>query len=303
MCGGCCYNSHLSPRGLVPAFTLKHTSPSLWLLLSLQDACYTENLILYYWQMTKNVIEIEQETQCIEDAVGYRWGQNCQPTFFTLCYSAYTKCFFLNCQGSKLLSPLMLTVNCVSFLLDNRLKSFATHVSLAIPVSSSSRVDGHLVWTLIFSSCPFNGIQMRAWITPSLTSTLVFWTKSNICFGALSCWETKRLIYVFFQNPSFLEITSTLMRICMLDTLKHSHSIIHPPPCFTVGSVFFWPLPSFSKHKQCICDQRALASFHMIKGCVSSVHNLSPGCYRHTSVRLQSSEDFLGLVVHSCARL
>lgn len=94
MCGGCCYNSHLSPRGLVPAFTLKHTSPSLWLLLSLQDACYTENLILYYWQMTKNVIEIEQETQCIEDAVGYRWGQNYQPTFFTLCYSAYTKLFF-----------------------------------------------------------------------------------------------------------------------------------------------------------------------------------------------------------------
>lgn len=130
MCGGCSYNSHLSPRGLVPAFTLKHTSPSLWLLLSIQDACYTENLILYYWQMTKNVIEIEQvkKSRVSKMQSGTDEDRIISPHFLHYVTLHTQKKFFLNCQGSKLLSPLMLTVNCVSFLLDNRLQSFATRL-------------------------------------------------------------------------------------------------------------------------------------------------------------------------------
>lgn len=203
MCGGCCYNSHLSPRGLVPAFTLKHTSPSLWLLLSIQDACYTENLILYYWQMTKNVIEIEQvkKSSLSKMQSGTDEDRIISPHFLHYVIINTQNYFFLNnCQGSKLLSPLILTVNCVSFLLENSLPSFATHVCLAIPVSSSSRFDGHLVWTLVFSSCPFNGIQMRAWITPSLTSTFFVADWLMFSFKIFTCplfWRSLLLWWEF----------------------------------------------------------------------------------------------------------
>lgn len=81
-------------------------------------------------------------------------------------------------------------------------------------------------------------------------------------------------------------IPSVLMVFPVLDPLKHPHSMVLPPPCLTVGAVYT-PLPSFPKHKQCLCGQRTLVWTHLTKEHASSMQNLSPDCPWHTPVRLK----------------
>lgn len=88
------------------------------------------------------------------------------------------------------------------------------YTRLLIPVYSSLMIsqaspDLMVIWHLaLFSFIPqvWIGIHVRALCSPlmscELTLTLVFWksffTRSDVCFGSLSCWKTKRWL-----RPSF----------------------------------------------------------------------------------------------------
>lgn len=58
-------------------------------------------------------------------------------------------------------------------------------------------------------------------------------------FFLLTAWTF--VLFCFFKifTYSFSMSPSNLMRFPVSDALKHPHSLILPPPCFTVGNLFF----------------------------------------------------------------
>ncbi len=138
------------------------------------------------------------------------------------------------------------------------------HCSLQI-LSSSDRLDGKRWWTAIFRSlqrCSI-GFKSGLWLGHSRTVTELLWSHSfvilAVCLGSLSCWKVNlrpslrswalwrrfssriSLYLAAFIFPS----TATSRPVPAAE--KHPHSMMLPPPCFTVGTVLdrWWAVPGF----------------------------------------------------------
>ncbi len=117
------------------------------------------------------------------------------------------------------------------------------HSSLQI-LSSSVRLDGKRWWTAIFRSlqrCSI-GFKSGLWLGHSRTVTELLWSHSfvilAVCLGSLSCWKVN-------LRPSLR--SWALWRSPVPAAEKHPHSMMLPPPCFTVGTVLdrWWAVPGF----------------------------------------------------------
>lgn len=152
-----------------------------------------------------------------------------------------------------------------------------SQLTLLWQISSSSRFDGSVAWTLAFRSVQFrpghrlfNGIQIRALGSPISNMSLEDKAKTQAKF---CCWL--QFSFKIYKYPSFFIIPCTLTRFSVPDILKHPHSIILPPPCFTVLLVVRLNLLSLNISSVFVV---ALVSSHLTKGWTSSKCNLSPGC-------------------------
>ena len=140
------------------------------------------------------------------------------------------------------------------------------HSSLA-KASSWVRLVGFLAITLVFKSRHKFSIGFRSglWLGHSRTLTSLslnhFFTALAVCFGSLSCWyfqlwpswgfsaDSFTFLSMILMQSSFLMIPWTLTRFPVPLEEKHPHSIMFPPPCLTVGTVFsFHPSDVFSIH-------------------------------------------------------
>ena len=143
------------------------------------------------------------------------------------------------------------------------LGSFA-HSSLQ-HLSSSIRLDGKRQCTAIFRSlqrCSI-GFKSGLWLGHSRTFTELSWSHSfdilAVCLGSLSCWKMNRhpslrsrALWSRFSSRMSLYIAafifpSILTSLPVPATEKHPHSMMLPPPCFTVGMVlaWWWAVPGF----------------------------------------------------------
>ncbi len=140
------------------------------------------------------------------------------------------------------------------------------HSSLQILLSSSVRLDGKRWWTAIFRSlqrCSI-GFKSGLWLGHSRTVTELLWSHSfvilAVCLGSLSCWKVKpsaslrswaTLEKVFVQDiPVLGRIHLPLncnQSVLSLQLKNTPHSMMLPPPCFTVGTVLdrWWAVPGF----------------------------------------------------------
>ncbi len=140
------------------------------------------------------------------------------------------------------------------------------HSSLQI-FSSSVRLDGKRWWTAIFRSlqrCSI-GFKSGLWLGHSRTVTELLWSHSfvilAVCLGSLSCWKVTfgpvwgpehsgegfRPGYPCTWDIIFPSIATSRP---VPAAEKHPHSMMLPPPCFTVGTVLdrWWAVPGFSPH-------------------------------------------------------
>ena len=123
--------------------------------------------------------------------------------------------------------------------------------------SSSVNLDGERRWTAIFKSFyrfPM-GFESGLWLGRSRTFTLLFWGQSSValaeCLGLLSCWNVNlchsqrsfalwsRFSSRIYLNLAPFIVPSILTSLPVPAAEKHPHYIMLPPPCFTVGMVFF----------------------------------------------------------------
>ncbi len=141
--------------------------------------------------------------------------------------------------------------------------------SSAIPslqiLSSSVRLDGKRWWTAIFRSlqrCSI-GFKSGLWLGHSRTVTELLWSHSfvilAVCLGSLSCWKVNlrpslRSWALWRRFSSRISLYLAAFIIPSIATSrpvpaaeKHLHSMMLPPPCFTVGTVLdrWWAVPGF----------------------------------------------------------
>lgn len=186
----------------------------------------------------------------------------------------------------------MLTVSCVSFLLDNSLQLLAVVFSVSLTRLLSNPSPFFFGESLLqmwwcpvmdlglqFTPQIFSSIQVRALTSDVDLLEDVLHQEREVCFGSLR-QKTKRSprprlaadclrfsVQIFTYHPFF--IPSTLMKFPIPDALKHSLSIILAPQSFTVGTVWvvhlflpsLWP------------ENTSFVS--------SNSSNLSPGCPWH----------------------
>ena len=136
------------------------------------------------------------------------------------------------------------------------LGSFA-HSSLQ-HLSSSIRLDGKRRCTAIFRSlqrCSI-GFKSGLWLGHSSTFTELSWSHSfdilPVSLGPLSCWKMNRhpslrsrALWSRFSSRMSLYIAVFIFLYILTSlpvpaTKKHPHSMMLPPPCFTVGMVLAW---------------------------------------------------------------
>ncbi len=138
------------------------------------------------------------------------------------------------------------------------------HSSLQI-LSSSVRLDGKRWWTAIFRSLQRCSIEFKSglWLGHSRTVTELLWSHSFIilavCLGSLSCWKvnlrpTLRSWALWRRFSSRISLYLAAFIFPSIATSrpvpaaeKHPHSMMLPPPCFTVGTVLdrWWAVPGF----------------------------------------------------------
>ncbi len=138
------------------------------------------------------------------------------------------------------------------------------HSSLQI-LSSSVRLDGKRWWTAIFRSlqrCSI-GFKSGLWLGHSRTVTELLWSHSfvilAVCLGSLSCWKVNLrpslrswALWRRFSSRISLYLASFIFPSIATSrpvhaAEKHPHSMMLPPPCFTVGTVLdrWWAVPGF----------------------------------------------------------
>lgn len=138
------------------------------------------------------------------------------------------------------------------------------HLDLAILAHSSLQkrsksflLQGHLLCTALFRSPHRCSIWFSSGLWLGHSKTLIFfrWSHAfvdlNVCFSLLSCWKVKFLFIFSFLTEAwrfcakidcYLElfiIPSTLTKALVPAEEKQPQSMMLPPPCFTVGMVFF----------------------------------------------------------------
>ena len=108
----------------------------------------------------------------------------------------------------------------------------------------------------------FNRIQSGLWLGHSRTFIDLSWSHSfeilALCLGSLPCWKMNRrpslrsrALWSRFSARMSLYIAaifpSILTSLPVPGTEKHPHSMMLPPPCFTVGMVlpWWWAMPGF----------------------------------------------------------
>ncbi len=138
------------------------------------------------------------------------------------------------------------------------------HSSLQI-LSSSVRLDGKRWWTAIFRSlqrCSI-GFKSGLWLGHSRTVTELLWSHSfvilAVCLGSLSCWKVNLrpslrswALWRRFSSRISLYLTAFIFPSIATSrpvpaAEKQPHSMMLPPPCFTVGTVLdrWWAVPGF----------------------------------------------------------
>ncbi len=138
------------------------------------------------------------------------------------------------------------------------------HSSLQI-LSSSVRLDGKRWWTAIFRSlqrCSI-GFKSGLWLGHSRTVTELLWSHSfvilAVCLGSLSCWKVNLwpsmrswALWRRFSSRISLYLAAFIFPSIATSrpvpaAEKHPHSMMLPPPCFTVGTVLdrWWAVPGF----------------------------------------------------------
>ncbi len=138
------------------------------------------------------------------------------------------------------------------------------HSSLQI-LSSSVRLDGKHWWTAIFRSlqrCSI-GFKSGLWLGHSRTVTELLWSHSffilAVCLGSLSCWKVNLrpslrswVLWRRFSSRISLYLAAFIFPFIATSrpvpaAEKHPHSMMLPPPCFTVGTVLdrWWAVPGF----------------------------------------------------------
>ncbi len=138
------------------------------------------------------------------------------------------------------------------------------HSSLQI-LSSSVRLDGKRWWTAIFRSlqrCSI-GFKSGLWLGHSRTVTELLWSHSfvilAVCLGSLSCWKVNLrpslrswALWRRFSSRISLYLAAFIFPSIATSrpvpaAEKHPHSMMLPPPCFTVGTVLdrWWAAPGF----------------------------------------------------------
>ncbi len=141
------------------------------------------------------------------------------------------------------------------------------HSSLQI-LSSSVRLDGKRWWTDIFRSlqrCSI-GFKSGLWLGHSRTVTELLWSHFfvilAVCLGSLSCWKVNLrpslrswALWRRFSSRISLYLAAFIFPSIATSrpvpaAEKHPHSMMLPPPCFTVGTVLdrWWAVPWFSPH-------------------------------------------------------
>ncbi len=138
------------------------------------------------------------------------------------------------------------------------------HSSLQI-LSSSVRLDGKRWWTAIFRSLQrcSSGFKSGLWLGHSRTVTELLWSHSfvilAVCLGSLSCWKVnlrpslrswalwRRFSSRISLYPAAFIFPSIATSRPVPAAEKHPHSMMLPPPCFTVGTVLdrWWAVPGF----------------------------------------------------------
>ncbi len=137
------------------------------------------------------------------------------------------------------------------------------HSSLQI-LSSSVRLDGKRWWTAIFRSlqrCSI-GFKSGLWLGHSITVTEL-WSHSfvilAVCLASLSCWKVNLqpslrswALWRRFSSRISLYLAAFIFPSIATNrpvpaAEKHPHSMMLPPPCFTVGTVLdrWWVVPGF----------------------------------------------------------
>ena len=111
----------------------------------------------------------------------------------------------------------------------------------------------------------FNRVQVWLWLGHSRTFTELSQSHSfvilAVCLGSLSCWKMNLrpslrsralLEQVFIKDLSvhcWIHLSSILTSLPVPAAEKHPHSMMLPPPCFTVGMVLgytrWWAVPGF----------------------------------------------------------
>ena len=128
------------------------------------------------------------------------------------------------------------------------------HSSLQI-LSSSVRLDGEHWWTAIFRSLQRCSIGFRSglWLGQSRMVTELFRSHSfvilAVCLGSLSCWKVNlqpslrsRALWKRFSSRISLYLAAFIVPSIATSgpvpaAEKHPHSMMLPPPCFSVGIV------------------------------------------------------------------
>ncbi len=168
------------------------------------------------------------------------------------------------------------------------------HSSLQI-LSSSVRLDGKRWWTAIFRSlqrCSI-GFKSGLWLGHSRTVTELLWSHSfvilAVCLGSLSCWKVNLrpslrswALWRRFSSRISLYLTAFIFPSIATSrpvpaAEKHPHSMMLPPPCFTVGTVLdrWWAVPGFlhTYRFHVSCTEERLPSGHsaikprLVEGC------------------------------------
>ncbi len=138
------------------------------------------------------------------------------------------------------------------------------HSSLQI-LSSSVRLDGKRWWTAIFRSLQRCSIGFKSGLClgHSRTVTELLWSHSfvilAVCLGSLSCWKVNLrpslrswALWRRFSSRISLYLAAFIFPSIATSrpvpaAEKHPHSMMLPPPCFTVGTVLdrWWAVPGF----------------------------------------------------------
>ena len=135
--------------------------------------------------------------------------------------------------------------------------------------------------------------------TLTLLSLSHFATTLEVCLGSLLIWKTHLLpsfnwcldmllqyIHIIFLPHEAIYFVKCTSPSCS----KHTHNMMLPPPCFTVGMVFFGlqASPFSSKHNDGHYGQTVLFLFHQTRGHFSKKYDICPHVQLQTVVWLFS---------------